>query len=176
MVQNLFFMKASLQHCVKESGNWYGFSGCALSRSRTFPRFYLFTLCYCVYIHDCKWRYCCFCSIFEAPLCQVERERNSLNSKLTEFENLLRNPYIAPPKSAPCPSPFPGLTSNAISTTGEKNVPPAVSSFSQLGASLNIGSTTRHASLLSFKFRSFTSFNFLFCYFFLAFLRLAPRL
>ncbi|KAG8661343.1 zinc finger CCCH domain-containing protein 16 isoform X2 [Manihot esculenta] len=82
----------------------------------------------------------------------VERERNSLNSKLTEFENLLRNPYIAPPKSAPSPSPFPGLTSNAISTTGEKNVPPAVSSFSQLGASLNIGSTTRPSTTLNNAF------------------------
>ncbi|XP_021689230.2 zinc finger CCCH domain-containing protein 16 isoform X2 [Hevea brasiliensis] len=82
----------------------------------------------------------------------VERERNLLNSKLTEFENLLRNPYVAPQNSALSQGTFPGVTPNAISTTGENNAPPAVSSFSQLGASLNMGSTTRPSAPLNNPF------------------------
>ncbi|XP_015571904.1 zinc finger CCCH domain-containing protein 16 isoform X2 [Ricinus communis] len=73
----------------------------------------------------------------------VERERNLLSSKLIEFENLLRNPYAAPPKSAFSQSPFPGVTPNAILPSGQNNPPPSVSSFSQLGASLNMATRTR---------------------------------
>ncbi|XP_012084301.1 zinc finger CCCH domain-containing protein 16 isoform X2 [Jatropha curcas] len=73
----------------------------------------------------------------------VERERNLLNSKLIEFENLIRNPYVAPAKSALSQSPFAGVTPPAIATSDQNNAPPLVSSFSQLGPSLNVESGTR---------------------------------
>ncbi|XP_065847167.1 zinc finger CCCH domain-containing protein 16 [Euphorbia lathyris] len=67
----------------------------------------------------------------------IERERNLLNSKLIEFENLLRNPYVAPQKSVRSHSSFPEVTPIGRLPTGQTNAPPAVSSFSQLGASLD---------------------------------------
>ncbi|KAA3464628.1 zinc finger CCCH domain-containing protein 16 isoform X1 [Gossypium australe] len=76
----------------------------------------------------------------------IERERNLLNSKLVEFENFLRNPYRGPAGSAAAQQiPFPGATTTVLSPTTQNtvapqsNVPPSVSSFSQLGASLNTG-------------------------------------
>ncbi|TYH75317.1 hypothetical protein ES332_D04G011300v1 [Gossypium tomentosum] len=76
----------------------------------------------------------------------IERERNLLNSKLVEFENFLRNPYRGPAGSAAAQQiPFPGATTIVLSPTTQNtvspqsNVPPSVSSFSQLGASLNTG-------------------------------------
>ncbi|KAM3321241.1 zinc finger CCCH domain-containing protein 16 [Capsicum chacoense] len=87
----------------------------------------------------------------------VERERSMVNSKVAEFENLLRNPYASPSTSAPnaqspfsgatpsassnAQSPFPGATPNA-SFSGQSNFPPSASSFSQLGAILNTGAST----------------------------------
>ncbi|XP_031247721.1 zinc finger CCCH domain-containing protein 16 [Pistacia vera] len=74
----------------------------------------------------------------------VERERNLLNSKLIEFDNLLRNPYTGPVN--------PGLasqrqflvaTQSEHSSTPQNNAPPSVSSFSQLGSSVNMGFGTR---------------------------------
>ncbi|XP_050218302.1 zinc finger CCCH domain-containing protein 16 [Mercurialis annua] len=73
----------------------------------------------------------------------VERERNLLSSKLIEFESLLRNPYIAPAALSRSQTPFPGATPNAILPSGQNNAPPLLSSFSQLGASLNLASETR---------------------------------
>ncbi|EOY32212.1 Zinc finger C-x8-C-x5-C-x3-H type family protein, putative isoform 1 [Theobroma cacao] len=78
----------------------------------------------------------------------VERERNLLNSKLVEFENLLRNPYTGPVGSTLAQQiPFPTATATAFSpqNTGrsQNGFPPSVSSFSQLGASLNSGSAVR---------------------------------
>ncbi|KAA8522650.1 hypothetical protein F0562_009188 [Nyssa sinensis] len=70
----------------------------------------------------------------------VERERILLNSKLLEFESLLRNPCAVPPHSAiATQSPFSAASPNASSMTARNGAPPSVSSFSQLGASLNIG-------------------------------------
>ncbi|KAH1038005.1 hypothetical protein J1N35_039748 [Gossypium stocksii] len=76
----------------------------------------------------------------------IERERNLLNSKLVEFENFLRNPYKGPAGSAAAQQiPFPGATTTVLSpttqntVTPQSNVPLSVSSFSQLGASLNTG-------------------------------------
>ncbi|KAB2085895.1 hypothetical protein ES319_A05G427800v1 [Gossypium barbadense] len=76
----------------------------------------------------------------------IERERNLLNSKLVEFENFLRNPYRGPAGSAAAQQiPFPGATTTVLSPTTQNtvapqsNVPPSVSSFSLLGASLNTG-------------------------------------
>ncbi|KAJ4709697.1 Zinc finger CCCH domain-containing protein 16 [Melia azedarach] len=74
----------------------------------------------------------------------VERERNLLNSKLMEFDNVLRTPYTGPFNSAlVSQNPFPPATPNAFSLTPQNSAPPAVSSFSQLGSSLNTGLGTR---------------------------------
>ncbi|CAN1185646.1 Zinc finger CCCH domain-containing protein 16 [Linum perenne] len=71
---------------------------------------------------------------------QVERERNLSNSKLVEFQNLLQTPYVARLGSAVgMQNLFPRATTNGMSPTGLSSAPPQVSSFSQLGASLNTG-------------------------------------
>lgn len=73
----------------------------------------------------------------------VEKERNLLNSKLIEFNNLLHNPNIAPSKPAPAgQSPFFGATANATPAAAQNTAPPSVSSFGQLGTSLNMRSAT----------------------------------
>ncbi|XWS52347.1 hypothetical protein CRYUN_Cryun11dG0060100 [Craigia yunnanensis] len=80
----------------------------------------------------------------------VERERNLLNSKLIEFENFLRNPYTGPAGSTLVQQiPFPGATATVFpptaqnSATPQTSFPPSVSSFSQMGASLNTGFPVR---------------------------------
>ncbi|KAJ0985219.1 hypothetical protein J5N97_003575 [Dioscorea zingiberensis] len=71
----------------------------------------------------------------------VDRERNLLNSKLLEFDNLLRNPYLVPQNpSFPARSQFPGTNNSMQLPNTQSNGPPAFSSFSQLGASTNLGS------------------------------------
>ncbi|KAI7744576.1 hypothetical protein M8C21_015989 [Ambrosia artemisiifolia] len=93
----------------------------------------------------------------------VEKERSLLNSKLIEFENLLRNPYTPPsnsnlntqntlpgpstnifPQTAQTngPSSFnqntlPGTTTNIFPQTVQNNGPPTVSSFNQAPAQNN---------------------------------------
>lgn len=67
----------------------------------------------------------------------VERERNLLNAKLMEFENLLRNPYPLPSNSAfGNQSPTPGVPPNA-----QNNPTSSVFSFNQPSAPLNNGFT-----------------------------------
>ncbi|KAI8565922.1 hypothetical protein RHMOL_Rhmol03G0298400 [Rhododendron molle] len=78
----------------------------------------------------------------------VERERTLLNSKLLEFESLLRNPYAVPLANA-TRSVFPGATQSLSSLNAQNSTPPPVSSFSQLGASLNTGFGTRQDFLLT---------------------------
>ncbi|XVF19130.1 hypothetical protein REPUB_Repub11eG0082900 [Reevesia pubescens] len=79
----------------------------------------------------------------------VERERNLLNSKLMEFENFHRNPYTGPAGSTLAQQiPLPGATATVFSPTAQNSatqnsLPPSVSSFSQLGASLNTGFPVR---------------------------------
>ncbi|KAL7209258.1 hypothetical protein ACSBR1_030903 [Camellia fascicularis] len=64
----------------------------------------------------------------------VERDRNLLNAKLLEFENLLRNPYAVPQNpSIATQTAFPGATPIVSSMTAQNSNPPSVSSFSQLG-------------------------------------------
>lgn len=64
----------------------------------------------------------------------VDRERSLLNSKLLEFESLLRNPYAVPPRSTlTSDSPFPMTSPNVSSLAAQNSTPPSVSSFSQLG-------------------------------------------
>lgn len=93
-----------------------------------------------------------------------------VNSKVAEFENLLRNPYASPSTSAPnaqspfsgatpsassnAQSPFPGATPNA-SFSGQSNFPPSASSFSQLGAILNTGLVLVHKNLHKCMYTSF---------------------
>ncbi|KAH7854132.1 hypothetical protein Vadar_010430 [Vaccinium darrowii] len=72
----------------------------------------------------------------------VERERTLLNTKLLEFESLLRNPYAVPLSNA-TRSAFPGVTHSVSSPNAQNSTPPPVSSFSQLSASLNTGFGTR---------------------------------
>lgn len=74
-------------------------------------------------------------------LLQVEKERNILKSKLVEFEKLLSEPYKRPLNSSPDIQKFQssGDNANPFSLTTQNNGPLSVSSFSQLGASLNVG-------------------------------------
>lgn len=69
----------------------------------------------------------------------VERERSLLNAKLSEFETLLRNPYVLKSSSITSQSSSPGFVPSALPAITANNVPPSVSSFSQLGGSLNMG-------------------------------------
>ncbi|KAL3535028.1 hypothetical protein ACH5RR_003489 [Cinchona calisaya] len=69
----------------------------------------------------------------------VERERNLLNSKLVEFDNLLRNPYRGSSNSAnDLQSPFPASIQSTTVTAQSSN-PPSFSSFNQLGTSFSGG-------------------------------------
>ncbi|RDX70719.1 Zinc finger CCCH domain-containing protein 16, partial [Mucuna pruriens] len=70
----------------------------------------------------------------------VEKERNILKSKLVEFEKLLSEPYKMPINSSLDSQKHQsiGANTNPFSTT-QNNGPLSVSSFSQLGTSLNMG-------------------------------------
>lgn len=81
---------------------------------------------------------------------QVERERTLLNTKLLEFESLLRNPYAVPLSNA-TRSAFPGVTHSVSSPNAQNSTPPPVSSFSQLSASLNTGFGTRQDLLMTLR-------------------------
>lgn len=71
----------------------------------------------------------------------VERERNLLNSKLAEFDSLLRSPYKGSSNSTiGLQSPFP-ISAQNISVSAQNSNPPSFSSFSQLGTSLGGGAT-----------------------------------
>ncbi|XP_023753978.1 zinc finger CCCH domain-containing protein 46 isoform X1 [Lactuca sativa] len=73
----------------------------------------------------------------------VEKERSLVNSKLTEFQNLLRNPYTPPQNSTlSTQNVFSGNTPQTI----QNNTPPLVSSFSQLGTTVNSGFQMRPAA------------------------------
>ncbi|XP_034695998.1 zinc finger CCCH domain-containing protein 16 isoform X2 [Vitis riparia] len=89
----------------------------------------------------------------------VERERSLLNSKLIEFDSLLRKPYAAPPNStlaiqSPAPNP------DASSLTAQNNTPPSASSFSQLSTSPNMGFGTRPSTPSNNAFGQSNSFQF----------------
>ncbi|KAI3715246.1 hypothetical protein L6452_22219 [Arctium lappa] len=75
----------------------------------------------------------------------VEKERSLLSSKLIEFENLLRNPYTPSQNSTlTTQNTFPG--NNSSPQMIQNNVPPSVSSFSQLGTTINAGFQMRPAA------------------------------
>ncbi|MED6169804.1 hypothetical protein PIB30_024779 [Stylosanthes scabra] len=82
----------------------------------------------------------------------IEKERNALNSKLAEFQKLLSEPYRMPfnpslnsqnnQNANPFSMPIQNTgqhNANPFPITTQNNGPVSVSSFSQLGASLNAG-------------------------------------
>lgn len=71
----------------------------------------------------------------------VEKERNILKSKLVDFEKLLSEPYKMPINSSLDHQKHQtvGANANPFSITSQNNGPLSVSSFSQLGTSLNMG-------------------------------------
>lgn len=80
----------------------------------------------------------------------VERERNLQQSKLVEFENLLRNPYTKQENSAqPLPNPFPSIAPNSFpsivpnpsSLTTQNQSPSPFSSFGQPATSFGMSSS-----------------------------------
>lgn len=83
---------------------------------------------------------------------QVERERNLLNSKLLECENLLQQPYIIPSNTIATNS-FHVSDSSFSATSNQKAGPPSVSSFSQLGAFVNLTSNRQDSALKQFTCR-----------------------
>ncbi|MQL91561.1 hypothetical protein Taro_024174, partial [Colocasia esculenta] len=72
----------------------------------------------------------------------VERERNLLNNKLMEYDNFVRSPYGVPQRTSSAGhSIFPPSNNSASSVDAQKNITPSLSSFSQPGASANVGPT-----------------------------------
>ncbi|GER36124.1 zinc finger CCCH-type family protein [Striga asiatica] len=68
----------------------------------------------------------------------IERERNLLNSKLVEFQNLIQKPYTLSSFANPSTqNPFGG--GNASTPAMNSAFPSPASSFNQVGASLNTG-------------------------------------
>lgn len=85
-----------------------------------------------------------------------------------EFDNVLRTPYTGPFNSAlVSQNPFPPATPSAFSLTPQNSAPPAVSSFSQLGSSLNTGLGTRHEMFLPFELLSILMEIYLLAYYLL---------
>ncbi|XP_058730376.1 zinc finger CCCH domain-containing protein 16-like [Vicia villosa] len=81
----------------------------------------------------------------------VEKERNILKSKLVEFDKLLSEPYKMPLNSSLDIQKYQsnGGNVNAFSQATQNNSPLSVSSFSQLGASLNTGFERPSAPLVT---------------------------
>lgn len=79
-------------------------------------------------------------------LMQIERERSLLNSKLVEFQSLVQKPYaISSNASISTQNSVAGASPNTP-TTIQSGSPPSVSTFGQLGASLN---TSRMLAIIS---------------------------
>ncbi|KAE9593468.1 hypothetical protein Lal_00029029 [Lupinus albus] len=81
----------------------------------------------------------------------VEKERNLLKSKMAEFEKLLSQPYTRPLNSSIHTQNHHSIApnTNPFSTTTQNTAPLSVSSFSQLGASLNMASERPSAPLIN---------------------------
>ncbi|KAM1270275.1 hypothetical protein ACFX15_030834 [Malus domestica] len=67
----------------------------------------------------------------------VERERSLLNTKLLEFENLCKPHTALPNSTLASQNPSPSASPNGFLQTAQNSVAPSVSSFTQLGTSLN---------------------------------------
>lgn len=71
---------------------------------------------------------------------QIEKERSILKSKMLEFEKLLSEPYQKPINSSLDGQRPQSMGANTNpSGTSQSNGPLSVSSFSQLGTSMNMG-------------------------------------
>lgn len=92
---------------------------------------------------------------------QVERERSLVNSKSSEYDKLLQNPYTknATPPAQLNQSPFPALNVNSPSPTPQNIGPSLFSTSSQQNPSPNLSFGVRQVSavklivLLKFKQR-----------------------
>ncbi|RXI00434.1 hypothetical protein DVH24_000668 [Malus domestica] len=69
----------------------------------------------------------------------VERERSLLNTKLLEFENLCKPHTALPNSTLASQNPSPSASPNGFLQSAQNSVAPSVSSFTQLGTSLNTG-------------------------------------
>ncbi|KAF8033613.1 hypothetical protein BT93_C0030 [Corymbia citriodora subsp. variegata] len=72
----------------------------------------------------------------------VERERNALNFKLSELENLLRSPYVAPPSSTASQSTRLGFGANTFSSSAQNSGQSVALSFGVLHASSSAGGSS----------------------------------
>lgn len=72
----------------------------------------------------------------------VERERNALNFKLSELENLLRSPYVAPPSSTASQSALPGFGANTFSLSAQNTGQSVALSFGVPHASPSAGGSS----------------------------------
>ncbi|KAL2458173.1 Zinc finger CCCH domain-containing protein 16 [Forsythia ovata] len=80
----------------------------------------------------------------------IDRERSLLNSKLVEFQSLVQNAHVVSSNATlSTQSSFTGVSPNAPMTI-QSGGPPSVSSFGQLGASLNTSGTFNAASSYTF--------------------------
>lgn len=73
---------------------------------------------------------------------QVDRERSLVNSKVIEFENLCKSPRVPQNLASANQNSIPRSGPNAFSQNAPSSAP-TVSSFCQLGTSLNIGVGSR---------------------------------
>ncbi|POO00310.1 Zinc finger, CCCH-type [Trema orientale] len=78
----------------------------------------------------------------------VDRERNLVNSKVLEFENLCKSGSTTRNSTPANQNTFPVTGPNAFSQNAQ-GAPASVSSFSQLGTSLNMGFGPRHPAPLN---------------------------
>ncbi|XP_030535546.1 zinc finger CCCH domain-containing protein 16 isoform X1 [Rhodamnia argentea] len=72
----------------------------------------------------------------------VERERNALNIKLSEFENLLRSPYVASPSSTASQSARLGFGANTFSLSAQNTGQSVALNFGVLHASSSAGGSS----------------------------------
>ncbi|KAL6291865.1 hypothetical protein ACE6H2_000007 [Prunus campanulata] len=80
----------------------------------------------------------------------VERERNLLNTKLIEFDKLCKPQGALLKPNHSSQNPLPSASQNAFLQAANNSAAPSLSSFSQLGTSLNTGFGPRQVSLLIF--------------------------
>lgn len=78
----------------------------------------------------------------------VERERNLLNSKLAEFDALIRNPYVIRSSGPTVVNQF-SVSNNTSTVSPLSNKPPTFLSFSQLGTSASAPPIMNFGSQLS---------------------------
>ncbi|KAL0916624.1 hypothetical protein M5K25_014151 [Dendrobium thyrsiflorum] len=78
----------------------------------------------------------------------VERERSLWNSKVAEFDNLVRSPYVIRNSGPTAVNQF-SISSNTLTVSPLSNKPPTFSSFSQLGTSASVAPIMSSGSQIS---------------------------